>query len=322
VTSLLLPPSAVGPVQVVRRRDQLDRVDDRRLARSLRAGEWVRVTADVFARGAEWARATPLERHRVRVVEIAHRLHAPGVLSHSSAAAWWGIDLLGAWPAVLEVTTARASGGRSRGDVRRHAFGLEGVERVPFGRHEITTPAQTALDLARSLPFAKAVAAVDQAVWTGRPGGPLTTIEEIEELHREAPRRGNVRARRVLGFASTLAANVRESELRVLVMALGFPPPRVQERRVLRSGRLVFGDLYFPEDDHWLELDGRGKYLSPQFGPERDPGLIVIDEKNRENEIRREVRGFSRLEPADLDDPSRVYDILTGDGLRSRLPRP
>ena len=49
---------------------------------------------------------------------------------------------------------------------------------------------------------------------------------------------------------------------------------------------------------------------------------IVIDEKNRENEIRREVRGFSRLEATDADHPRRVYDILTRDGLRSRLPRP
>ena len=54
----------------------------------------------------------------------------------------------------------------------------------------------------------------------------------------------------------------------------------------------------------------------------RDPAAIVIDEKNRENEIRREVRGFSRLEATDADHPRRVYDILTRDGLRSRLPRP
>ncbi len=48
----------------------------------------------------------------------------------------------------------------------------------------------------------------------------------------------------------------------------------------------------------------------------------MIDEKNRENEIRREVRGFSRWDCADLEHPRRLYDILTGDGLRSALPRP
>ena len=97
---------------------------------------------------------------------------------------------------------------------------------------------------------------------------------------------------------------------------------RLQERRVLRSGRLVFGDFYFPNHDHWAELDGRGKYRSPDFGADRDPAEIVIDEKNRENEIRREVRGFSRWEPFDADHPRRLYDILTTDGLPSSLPRP
>ena len=141
-------------------------------------------------------------------------------------------------------------------------------------------------------------------------------------MEESAPRRGDVRARRVIDSAETLAANVRETQGRVVIAQLGFPASRPQERRELRSGRVVFGDRYFPEYDHWLEIDGRGKYLSPEFGPDRDPGEIVIDEKNRENEIRREVRGFSRLEATDFDHPRRVYDILTADGLPSSKPRP
>lgn len=191
------------------------------------------------------------------------------------------------------------------------------------GDDGITTPAQTALDLARTLPFAEGVAAVDQAVWPGRPGGPLSSVEEIERLlSGDAPRRGDAQARRVLEFAAPGAANVRESQMRVLVVTLGFPRPRVQEKRILASGRTAYGDLYFTEEDHWVEIDGRGKYLSPEFGADRDPAQIVIDEKNRENEIRREVRGFSRLEATDADRPRLVYDALTRDGLRSRLPRP
>ncbi|UUT35687.1 hypothetical protein [Microbacterium elymi] len=84
----------------------------------------------------------------------------------------------------------------------------------------------------------------------------------------------------------------------------------------------MFGDFYFPDADHWGEVDGRGKYLSPEFGVDRNPAAIVIDEKNRENEIRREVRGFSRWEAKDADDPRRLWDILTGDGLPCAKPRP
>ncbi|MFT4051278.1 MAG: hypothetical protein QM677_03400 [Microbacterium sp.] len=310
-------------VHLSRRRDLVDPPDYRRLRRSIRDRRWMHLTAGVYVNAADWFALKPIERHRLLVEEVLARREQPAVVSHFAAAAVWGIDVLGQWPDVVDVTIARASGGRSGGAVRRHALGLDGVARVPFGRHEVTTPAQTALDLARALPHVRAVTAIDQAIWRERPGGPLTTNGEIPALlDADLPRRGDARARRAIAASEPLAANARETQLRLLVVALGFPRPRLQERRVLRSGRLVYGDLYFPEQDHWLELDGHGKYLSPEFGAGREPAQIVLDEKNRENEIRREVRGFSRPEPDELDDPRRVYDILTADGLRGSKPRP
>ena len=248
----------------------------------------------------------------------------PGaVISHFAAAAEHGIDIFGLWPTRVDVTIGRASGGRSSGAVRRRALGLEGVERTPLGVHHVTTPAQTALDIARVSSFLVAASAVDQAIWSGRPSGALTTKDELLRLLDAGPaRRGDVRARRAIEKADCGAANPRETHARVLLEHLGFPPSRSQERRLLRSGRVAFADRYFPDHDHWLEIDGRGKYLSPEFGVERDAAAIVIDEKNRENEIRREVRGFSRLEATDLDIPRRVYDILTADGLPSSKRRP
>jgi hypothetical protein len=309
---------------VVRRADRpLELIDDRRLRKAIDSGMWVRLGPGAFATADEWSPLSPIEKHRVRVEETARRLRQPAVVSHRAAAAKWDIDILGAWPKYVDVTTSRASGGRSGGTVRRHALGLDGVERLPWGRHEITTPAQTALDLARDLPFLKAVTAVDQAIWTGRPGGALTTIDDIFALmDDEHPRRGDAQALRVLGFANPLAANVRESQSRVVIAELGFPKPRLQERRRLPSGRVVFGDIYFVEEDHWCEIDGRGKYLSPDFGADRPAADIVIDEKNRENEIRREVRGFSRWEATEADVPRRIWDILTGDGMPCPRPRP
>lgn len=311
------------PIEIVRRRDHLDVVDDRRLRRRLESGEWARVTSGVYAPGAQWRNLLPMERHRVLVEEVCRRLRPGTVISHLAAAAVHGMDVLGSWPSRVDVTTERATGGRSGGAVRRHALGLHTVDRLPFGAHEITSPAQTALDLARTLPFLRASSVVDQALWTDRPGGVLTTVDEMMRLvDADRPRRGDVRARRVIEHAETGAANVRETHARVLLAQLGFPASRPQERRLLESGRLVFGDRYFPDHDHWLEIDGRGKYLSPEYGGTRHPAEIVIDEKNRENEIRREVRGFSRLEASELNDERRVYDVLTRDGLPSRKPRP
>jgi hypothetical protein len=42
----------------------------------------------------------------------------------------------------------------------------------------------------------------------------------------------------------------------------------------------------------------------------------------RSDEIRREVRGFSRWEATDADHPRRIWDILVGDGMRCSRPRP
>lgn len=318
-----MEPQAKPSLRVIRRRAHLDTVDNRRLRRELKRGKWVRITRGSFVRADKWRSLAPIERHRFFVDEVAGRMQQPGVISHLSAAAVLGIDTLGAWPKRLDVTTERAAGGRSRGAIHRFATGLEGVDRIAYGKHEVTTAAQTALDLARSLPFERAVAAVDQALWARRPGGALATKAEILQLlDAAATRRGDVRARQVIEFATHLADNVRESQSRVLIFELGFPTPRLQERRVLPSGRVVYGDFYFPDEDHWCELDGQGKYQNPEFIGERSPADVVIDEKNRENEIRRTVRAFSRWEPADVDAPERLYDILAADGLRSRYPRP
>lgn len=310
-------------IEIIRRTDRDERLDDRKLRKLIAAGTWTRVAPGAFARAAEWRTLDPLEQHRARVQEVARRMRRPAVLSHFAAAAIHGMDVLGHWPRLVDVTVPRSSGGRSSGDIRRHTRGLGDPETLDWGIHRVTTPAQTALDLARILPFVEGVAVIDQAIRLERPGGSLTTRSEIEGLwdlgHRH---RGNPRALRAILFANPLAANVRESQSRVVLARLGFPTPRLQERRVLRSGRLVFGDFYFSDYDHWAELDGRGKYRSPQFGTDREPAEIVIDEKNRENEIRREVRGFSRWEPADADRPRYLYDLLTADGLPSSLPRP
>lgn len=310
-------------IRLARRRDLVDPPDYRRLRRRVRTGTWLAIAPGVYVDATAWRALSPIERHRLRVEEVTARLDRPAVLSHFAAAAVWGIDVLGTWPDLVEVTIERTSGGRSGGAIRRRALGLAGLARTPFGTHEVTTAAQTALDLARQLPFVRAVGAVDQAIWTGRPEGALTTKAEILALlDAGPPQRGDTRARRAIEAAEPLAANARETQLRLLVIHLGFERPRLQERRVLRSGRLVYGDLYFVDADHWLELDGRGKYLSPECTAGRTPAQIVIDEKNRENEIRREVRGFSRLEATDGDHPRRVYDVLTADGLRSSKPRP
>ncbi|QCQ15444.1 hypothetical protein [Microbacterium sp. RG1] len=306
-----------------RRRDEpFDRLDERRLRRELDAGIVVRAAPGVFVDGIRWRTLTPMARHAQRVWEASIRV-APGtVFSHHAAAALHGIDTLGEWPARLDVSVEADAGGRSTGLMRRHTRAMADAELLPWGDYFVTSPAQTAVDLAASGPFVQGVAAIDQAIWSGRPGGALTTPAQVRERVAARPRRGLARIHRALAFARVGAANVRESQSRVLIVELGFPEPEIQHRIRLADGALYIADFFWPRHDHIGEFDGLGKYFALARETGRTPVQALAAEKDREDALRRLVSGFSRWRAGDLDDPRRLYDILRGAGLPTSCPRP
>ncbi|HCJ50003.1 MAG TPA: hypothetical protein DHW40_11855 [Microbacterium sp.] len=309
-------------VAVVRRRE-LEHPSDAALARATGSGALTRVTPGVFVATSAWQALTPIDRHALRVVEAADRARGRIVVSHHAAAAIWGIEVLGGWPPCVETTVGRSGGGRSTGVFRRHTLTAGDLQTVPWRGHEITTPAQTALDLARCLDFAAGVATVDAARWGRRPGGALTDATQLEEVRAcGQARRGDARAQRALAFSTDLSDSVRESQSRVLLDQLGFPTPELQRPIVLAEGGTVRPDFWFPEFDHAGEFDGTGKYFDPAMLGGRSPRDALLAEKDRGDRLRRRVRRVSRWRTPDLDDPRRLYDILTQDGLPSTKPRP
>ncbi|MDE0547273.1 hypothetical protein [Microbacterium sp. C7(2022)] len=254
--------------------------------------------------------------------EAAARL-APGqVFSHLSAAALWGIHILGAWPDAVDVSVDRSRATRSGGAIRRHSRVIDGAAVQPWGTHAVTTPAQTALDLAACLPFVEGVAVADQVLWTRRRGGPLAHPADLAFLAESTAGRGSGRARRVTAFARGGADSVRESQSRVVLATLGFPEPRLQQRFMLPNGRDAFSDFFWPEHSHIGEFDGLDKYRDPALLRGRTPEEALIAEKDREDELRRLVSRFSRWRTPMLTHPQRLYDTLTGAGLPSSRPRP
>lgn len=305
------------PDFVVRRRDfPVIGGGDSTLYRARRAGSLTRVVAGSYADAKAWSALWPIERHRVRVLETAQRLKTPVVFSHYAAAALWGIRMLGAWPDVVDVTLERSTGGRSDGGLRRHCTGLESTEFVALDGLAVTSPAQTVVDLARCLPFGDGVVAMDAALHRKRQPRPLATREEVEELvARLAGRRGYRKAQAAASFASSLSDSPEESHSRVQLHLLGFPVPVLQHPFTLRDGSVAEVDFFWPEFQHVGECDGRSKYTDPEFLRGRTPQQAVIDEKNRENEIRRQVKQFSRWEPRDLYPPRLLRERLVRDGL-------
>jgi len=305
-----------------RERDGLP-LDDRKLAKAIAQGEFVRIAPGSFARAAAWKTLTAMDRHHLRVVEMADRLHGPVTLCDHAAAAIHGIDTIGTWPARVDTLVPRRGGGRSTGLVRRRTAIDPDVQTAPWRGHFVTTPAQTAVDLARAGSFTDGVVALDQALWTRRDGGPLTDAAALRERLEAGPRRaGHLRAERAVEFATDVSDSVRETESRVGIRRLGFPTPELQKRFVLASGRVALTDFWWPEWEHVGEFDGVGKYLDPALRGDRTPEEALIDEKDRGDELRRMVHALSRWRSAALRDLRLLYDILTGDGLPSALPRP
>lgn len=291
--------------------------------RALRRGSLVRVAAGTYADAEAWRDLEPIERHRARVLSTAGRLRTSPVFSHFAAAALWGIRILGQWPTLVDVTLERTSGGRSDGALRRHCTGLDGIEIVERDGLWVTSAAQTAVDLARVLPFADGVVALDSALWRRRDPKPLTTPGDIARMvDAAAGKRGCSAASAASGFATDLSDSTEESHSRVQIHVLGFPAPELQYRFELASGSHADVDFYWNEFDHVGECDGRSKYRDPAFLRGRSADEVFFAEKERENQIRRQVRGFSRWEPRELYSPHLFYDRLVRDGLPSSKPRP
>lgn len=297
-------------------------VNDRRLRARISTGELTRIAPGSYVRTRQWRELTPMARHAQLVWESAARLRAGQVFSHFAAAALHGIDILGQWPSTIDVSVGLATGGRSTGHVRRHGRDLARVEAVPWGRHFVTTPLQTSIDLIGALPFLQGVVVADRALWLRRQGGALVAPEALAGGAARVVGRGSARAARAAAFASPQSDSVRESQSRVIMSVLGFPDPELQAGFVLSDGREAYTDFFWPEYEHIGEFDGVGKYRDPALLQGRDPAEILLAEKDREDDLRRQVRAFSRWRTPQLDSPRQLYDILTSAGLPSSRGRP
>lgn len=300
-----------------------DRPDYRKVRRALAAETIHRVVPGSFVLKHEWDALTPIERHRLRVVETVDRMRAPAVLSHFAAAAVHDMDILGPWPERVDVRVPPAGGGRSSGLVRRHAVGVDDLELHEWRGHYVTSPTQTAIDIAAISDHLHAVVVLDQLLWERRPGGPLASLDELVALTQtNAPVKGGARVRHAVAAATGASDSVRESQSRILIRRLGFPQPVLQREFILPDRSLVRTDFYFPDQDHVGEFDGLGKYLDPALLAGRTPEEALIAEKDRADALSRIVRRVSRWRTPALRDPRKLYDILIADGLPSALPRP
>lgn len=143
-----------------------------------------------------------------------------GVLAGFSASALHGAKWIDSTlPAAIIDTNRRTAPGIQTWEER-----IEDDEIALIGGMRVTTPARTALDLARRYKLGAAVAAVDALVQATE--FKMADVELLVDRYRG--RRGMKAARAALALVDGGAQSPRETWLRLLLIAAGFPPPQTQ----------------------------------------------------------------------------------------------
>ncbi|MBD8057384.1 hypothetical protein IC607_00160 [Cellulomonas sp. JH27-2] len=179
-------------------------LDDRALRTARAAALMTRIRPGAYVDAQVWAAMSDEARYRQTVMAAARTLTAP-VFSHYSAAALWGLPLVGRWPESVHVVARGASGGRSWRGVVVHGTDLDPPTDVRDG-FTVTDPATTVLGVARVAPFATGLAMADHAL-----RAELTTSDALAAgAETLGSRRGAARARRVVAAADARAESVGE----------------------------------------------------------------------------------------------------------------
>ncbi len=114
-----------------------------------------------------------------------------------------------------------------------------------------TTPAWTAIEVARALRRPRALATLDAALRIGA----CSAADLSAAVREQSGRRGIVKVRELLNFADGRAESPMESEARLVFIDNGLPRPELQYSILDRHGRLWRVDFAWPEAMVLAEYD-------------------------------------------------------------------
>ena len=287
----------------------------RELRHELERETVIRLRRGVYVHAVEWAALGADERYLRRIHAHAAVAEAQVVYSHYSAAALWGLPIVGAWPKEIHLVASAAAGGRSRHGVVRHSQ-EHSLDVVDHEGLRVTSVASTAIAMARVLQFGQAVALMDKAIHRPRDGATLTTMAELERAFGQLGRvPGRAAAGRALEFASPLSGSVGESISRAGIFLLGFLLPELQTPHWDRGGLIGFTDFFWRGIGRVGEFDGLGKYLRDEFTRGRPTAEIVIAEKVREDRLRALGLGVFRWDWATAKTLPALGNLLSRNGI-------
>ena len=253
---------------------------DAQLRRALRNGDVVVARPGVYV-GRRRLELDQGHRLATQIAIEGLRRGSPAYACLGSAAALHGISRLGRPPE--RVRLYREKGGPWRDDAvavlicKLPETHVTEIDDVP-----VTTPARTAIDLARWVGFRGGLVVVDSVMRLG------VTRPQLEVVARDCKRWPGIRkAREVVKFADARAATPLETVSRVAFRDMGLPPPELQVTLAWDAvgNPKYIVDFYWPEFCVVGEADGLLKY-------DDDDGArtSLRDEKLRQEEL--EAMGY------------------------------
>ncbi|MGB8649305.1 MAG: type IV toxin-antitoxin system AbiEi family antitoxin domain-containing protein, partial [Mycobacteriales bacterium] len=246
-------------------------VTRRGLQDAVARGELLRVRRGVYAPAPLPPRACHLlsggidPGYVAEVRAVLLELGPDAVAAERTAAVLWGFDLA-VEPTDVELAVP-LGGPRSRAGVvtTQHAH-LEVCEHRVLGLDPLplTSPTQTVLHCALSLPLQEAVVVADSALRSRR----VTKRQLVQAAAALRGTPGARRVRRVLALSDPRSGSVLESLLRVLLVQAGIPRPESQY--LIRDGSfLARVDFCWPQLRLVVECDGR-RWHDPEDARSRD----------------------------------------------------
>ena len=269
--------------------------DDRDIREARSIGLLTRIGAGLYALTTTYAPLTPEEKHLIKCRAVAQRLGGGVVLTHQSAALLHGMPVWGLALDEVQLTRRDGKRGRHEAGVHHHIGRINDSQIVEIDGVLAAPPARAVWEVACAGSSEAGLVTVDGALHTE-----IVSHDSLREVAQHfAHWQGSRSARLALSLADGRSESPGESRARHRFWRFNVPGPDLQFRVVGRDGRIIARtDFAWEFYRHLAEFDGRIKY-DGTFG---DPGFAtVFDEKNREDLIRAEMWGLSRLIWAHLD---------------------
>ncbi|HSP75189.1 MAG TPA: hypothetical protein VLO31_03105 [Cryobacterium sp.] len=303
-------------------------LDGRALRRSRANGDQNRLLRGVYVPAPVWAAADDDTRYLMRIQAVVLTRQARPVLSHLSAARLWGLPVLGRWPTDVHLLVREGANRRATNGVIWHYGQITDGDVCEVDGFLVTSRLRTLVDLARTEPFAAAVAALDAGLRapfllpSGHRAALITQPELREAVERLGTARGCRGARLAADFADGESGSPGESASRANIYLSGMPAPELQVAYPKPGGGEDKVDFTWDAKLHVRrrtllgEFDGKVKYTRDQYLAGRSIQDVVWDEKVREDRLRAPDRGMARWLWDVAVSPARIRAVLIGAGLR------